>query len=185
MISEHDIEEWREVPNFEDYDVSSFGRVRLTRVSPLRPRMQAAGYILKQKIDRDGYASVSLIWNRKINFFRVHCLMLSVFVGPRPDGMLGCHNDGNPSHNYLNNLRWDTSRNNKLDSIDQGTYTHGAKHYLAKISDENVIEICRLRNSGMTQQAIANIFGLSQPNVSWILRGKGWPHVPRPTDISC
>ena len=179
MISEHDIEEWREIPNFEDYDVSNFGRVRLTRISPLRPRMQKAGYLLRQKIDKDGYPCVGLIWDKKINHFRVHRLVLTVFVGPCPDGMMGCHNDGQVSNNRLTNLRWDTAQNNKLDSVKHGTYTHGTNNYLSKLTDQSIAEIYRLRGLGMTQVKIAKAVGSSQTNVSWILSGKGWPHVTR------
>lgn len=42
-------------------------------------------------------------------------LVLKAFVGPRPRGMEGCHNDGNASNNYLSNLRWDTHHENMRD----------------------------------------------------------------------
>lgn len=48
--------------------------------------------------------------------------MLTAFVGPRPDGMVTCHNDGNPANNNLSNLRWDTQSNNQLDAVKHGTH---------------------------------------------------------------
>lgn len=48
--------------------------------------------------------------------------MLTAFVGPCPDGMEGCHNDGDPHNNRLDNLRWDTRANNARDAIRHGTH---------------------------------------------------------------
>jgi hypothetical protein len=52
----------------------------------------------------------------------VHRLVLEAFVGPCPPGMEGCHNDGDQLNNRLDNLRWDTPSNNKLDSVRHGTH---------------------------------------------------------------
>jgi hypothetical protein len=38
----------------------------------------------------------------------IHGAVLEAFVGPRPEGMEACHNNGNPAANRLENLRWDT-----------------------------------------------------------------------------
>ena len=45
----------------------------------------------------------------------VHVLILTAFVGPRPDGYCACHGpDFDTANNRLSNLRWDTyDANNK------------------------------------------------------------------------
>jgi hypothetical protein len=45
----------------------------------------------------------------------VHDCVLEAFAGPRPPGMLGCHDDDDPWNCDASNLRWDTNRANQLD----------------------------------------------------------------------
>lgn len=55
----------------------------------------------------------------------VHQLILETFVGPKPDGMEGCHYpDSDKSNNRLDNLRWDTHGENAKDKYrDRGEVT--------------------------------------------------------------
>jgi hypothetical protein len=46
---------------------------------------------------------------------KVHHLILEAFVGPRPEGLKACHNNGDGHDNRLDNLRWDTQANNIAD----------------------------------------------------------------------
>lgn len=57
----------------------------------------------------------------------VHRLVLEAFVGPCPEGMEGCHGDGDPTNNSLGNLRWDTATSNQLDKVRHGTHHNAAK----------------------------------------------------------
>ena len=52
----------------------------------------------------------------------VHTLVLEHFVCPRPEGMEACHNDGNGMNNHIDNLRWDTHKNNMQDQLRHGTH---------------------------------------------------------------
>jgi hypothetical protein len=52
----------------------------------------------------------------------VHRLVLKAFVGPCPEGMEGCHWDGDACNNKLDNLRWATHAENVEDSIRHGTF---------------------------------------------------------------
>lgn len=50
----------------------------------------------------------------------MHTMVLEAFVGPRPVGLYGCHNDGDPANNRLTNLRWDTPASNTADKVMHG-----------------------------------------------------------------
>lgn len=106
-------ERWLPVPDFEGlYDVSDRGRVRSAR----------SGRIRRTHFSRKGREHLDLHRAGQRHDVQVHSLVLLAFVGPRPDGMEGCHNDGDPTHNALENLRWDTRRENNIDSIRHGTH---------------------------------------------------------------
>jgi hypothetical protein len=72
--------------------------------------------IMKSYGDARGYLQVSLDIDGKVVTRKVHDLVLSAFIGPRPDGHDACHYpDSNPANNRLTNLRWDTHAENVRD----------------------------------------------------------------------
>ena len=112
-------EEWRPVVGYEgDYEVSSCGRVRSLDRLVQRPTspFRARGRTLKPVLVR-GYPLVTLRGGRR---HLVHVLMLEAFVGPRPEGMYGCHWDDVKTNNVLSNLRWDTPAANSEDKRRHG-----------------------------------------------------------------
>jgi len=83
---------------------------------------------LKRLSNRYGYQHVHLTKDGKKKNPGVHVLVLEAFVGPRPDEhFVGCHNDGDPSNNRLENLRWDSRANNGLDTVKHGTHPMAGK----------------------------------------------------------
>lgn len=113
-------EEWRPIKNLEDcYEASNMGRIRsIDRHMPFsdgRLRFYK-GKIMKPRFGSGGYALVSLYGREGIRHERVHVLILETFRGDRPSRQHdGCHNDGNPANNRLDNLRWDTIDENLKD----------------------------------------------------------------------
>lgn len=110
-------EAWRLIEGYPKYAVSDMGRIANVETRTL---------MTPQKQGRPEYPQYAVIIRNddgKKNFL-VHRLVLEAFVGPRPEGMFGCHNNGDPSDNRLENLRWDTPKNNSADMI-----RHGTNHY--------------------------------------------------------
>lgn len=75
------------------------------------------GRILKLDPNNRGYAQISVYADGRRTKYLVHRLVLTAFVGPCPDGMEGCHNDGDQANNSLANLRWDTPDANGADRV--------------------------------------------------------------------
>lgn len=109
----------------------------------------------------------------------VHRLILEAFKGKCPEGMWGCHNDGNTENNSIDNLRWDYPLNNLLDKVAHGTLLKGEDNPRAKLTDKEVKELLVLRQQGWLQNDIAAKFNITQSHVSAILRNKLWKHIPR------
>lgn len=116
-------EEWRPVVGREGcYEVSSKGDARsldriTTRSDGVRRRLK--GKPLKASPDDNGYLRVS-ISSDKPRLVRIHILVLEAFVEPRPEGLVGCHNDGDVTNNAVTNLRWDTCSANNFDIVKHG-----------------------------------------------------------------
>lgn len=125
-------EDWRPIPGWEGYyEVSNFGRVRsvdrwvdytdgrrrFIEGQIRRPKPNAKGGHLLVGLNRDNHKTMRC----------VHALVMFAFVGPRPEGMGVCHNNGDPTDNRLPNLRYDTKSANMQDSV-----LHGTNHSTSK-----------------------------------------------------
>ena len=155
------MEEWRTVKGVPCYQVSSHGRVIGPRGKYLRPN----------PVNKSGHLRVNL---SNVRTALVHRLVLEAFVGPCPDGMQCWHNDGDPTNNRLENLRWETPSN-----ISKGRFLHGASlkgeaNPRAKLTEDDVREI---RQSKSRHADIAAQYGISKGAVSMIKNRKIWAHV--------
>ena len=100
------MEEWRLIPDFENYEVSNFGNVRRgERVLKPRRRTEPYGYI---------EVSMGLCKNNKQKFFTVSRLVAAAFV-PNPDGKPTVdHIDRDSTNNHVSNLRWATQHEQNM-----------------------------------------------------------------------
>lgn len=185
-------EDWRSIPEYEAYEVSSLGRVRSI------PRRDSAGNrvkgcILRPKPHTGGYLRVTLSKLGRQKDWFVHRLVLTAFMGTCPIDQQGCHNDGNRKNNALSNLRWGTRSENMADKKAHGTEQLGAKHWMVRkpewvrrgekvpTSVLNATDVERIRDmriNGCTLQAIAQWIGcVKRENVSAIIRRLTWRHL--------
>src|SRR5690242_12065184 len=150
--------EWRMVPGFPGYEVSSMGdlRSRCDKHGGLRDEPVA---ILPWNSKR--YVNASLYQKGKRKSRLLHRVVLESFVGPCPVGMEACHNNGNSKDNRLDNLRWDSKKNNALDKRSHGTLFNGERHHSAKLNPAKVSDICaRFAAGGVTKTELAREHGV-------------------------
>jgi len=105
-------EMYRTIKDFPLYEVSNYGNVRSWNT---RGRKSDYPHVMKTQLGRKGvtrYKQLVLSKNNIKYSKKPHVLVLLAFVGPKPDGMEGCHTDGDSMNNRLENLRWDTHTNN-------------------------------------------------------------------------
>lgn len=119
-------ERWLAVPGYPGYEVSDQGRVRsLDREGLSRwgtPRTFKGRMLAQAMVGANvgRYHACTLYRDGKPRQVMVHILVLETFVGPRPEGMYGCHRDDDPDHNRLENLYWGTPAQNSRDAVNNG-----------------------------------------------------------------
>lgn len=170
-------EEWRDVPGFPGYEVSSLGRVRSWKrfggfgKLPTEPKPVVGG------IHKAGYPIVGLSANGKRSHLLVHRLVLEAFVGPCPEDMECAHLNGNRSDARLSNLAWKTHLDNEKDKIEHGTVLKGSKHGCARLDEDNVIALRIGARAGMSHTMLARLFMVDRTTIGLAVRGKTWSHV--------
>lgn len=160
------------------YEVSSDGQVRsVSRLSRHSDGIlrKLNGKILSICKLPTGYIQCVLYKDGMPKHHSVHVLVLEAFISPRPDGMFACHNDGNPSHNDVSNLRWDTPKNNQADRITHGTRKVGSEWCRSKLNEDQVIQI---RSSAEPHTVIARRMGVSPSAILLIRKRRNWKHLP-------
>lgn len=111
-------------------------------------------------------------------WFQVHRLVLLAFVGPCPEGMEACHNNGDRRDNRLENLRWDTRRKNIQDREKHGMTARGKRHGKSKLTEEDVVKIRHLFGKcGYTSRTLGRMFNVSYMTVYHAVVRNTWKHV--------
>ena len=102
---------WCSIPDFSQYEISKSGAVRKGDLILSQTTQTYAGVKLKNDLGQ---------WKRVY----VHRLVLATFVGPRPEGLVINHIDGNKENNNLDNLEYCTNLENERHSLDVLGKTH-------------------------------------------------------------
>lgn len=161
-------EKWLPVVGYEGYyEVSDQGRVRsLTRrVYAGRGRDRISeGRVLSPYLG-DHYVKVRLKRDASGATKNVHQLVAEAFLGPRPEGMEVCHDNGQNHDNRVENLRYDTHSANQFDKVRHGsdhlakrTHCNQGHAFTAEntIRRENGARRCRTCDRARTTRRVAN-----------------------------
>ena len=153
----------RDIPGFTNYAVTRDGRVWSKRFG---------GRWLSSIKHKNDYLFVHIGKLRSIQR-----IVLESWVGPCPEGMEACHNNGVRTDNRLENLRWDTQSENHKDAVRHGTHTglFPGKRNICKLTKDQaqcILNLARLRRE--PHHLIALRFGISTGTVSDIFRGRSW-----------
>jgi hypothetical protein len=131
----------------------------------------------KSRLNNKSYSIFGLYRHYYRKEILVHCLVLEAFVGPRPLGMEGCHNDGDQQNNKLSNLRWDTPQGNAADKIKHGTSSRGEGNGNAVLT-EDLVRIMRIEyDSGAMITQICRKYNKPFGAVRGAVTRARWKHV--------
>lgn len=175
---------WKPVPGLEGmYSVSNTGTVRsderlvrfVDKLGVEQFRRKAPKTLALQKIN-SGYLVAHMSANGKIHAKTVHSMVAAAFIGPRPDGLDVCHNNGIKTDNRASNLRYDTRSNNHKDKVGHGTVYAGAT--AAKLTPDAVRVIRAMNdNNTLDWDAAAKAFGVTRESIRRVVRKESWKHV--------
>lgn len=162
----------KQIPNYLGYKITKGGRVWSDKTQRW----------LKTWIDAGGYPMVSLRRDGKTFNRYNHRLTLETFVGPCPQNMECCHEDGNGLNCNLRNLRWDTRSGNRKDAIRHGTLKAptlpGETNPNAILSEQSVRTIIYIYRTGiMTVAEVAELYAVSVSAISSIANKRSWKHL--------
>lgn len=163
-------EEWRVIPDWPDYAVSSLGQVKRVVACEAKGRRleYPVGRIAQCSTKHNGYLIVNLLRNGLKKKAYVHRLVAHAFLGECPVGYQVNHRDGVKTHNVRSNLEYVT----RLQQM-----AHAVKHELvwSKLSWAMVDLLRTLWQTGRyTQGELGQRFGVDHSQVSNIVRGKCW-----------
>jgi hypothetical protein len=145
--------EWRRIPGWEHYEVSSSGLVR-------SPKGEMRPWISK------GYEMITLQHKGRRWHAAIHRLVALAFFGPPPPGDIEvAHGDGDRRNNAAGNLRYVTPIGNRADCIRHGTQPLGDRSPNTKVPEAAIPLIRSAVASGERQRDVAARFGISQRQV--------------------
>lgn len=107
-------------------------------------------------------------------------LVCRAFHGPRPEGCICAHHNGNRTDDRAENLRWATVSENEADKRRHGTHIRGERHPGAKL---RAVDVEAIRALAATERfhwtQIAALFSVSDGLIHKIVRGEAWEEIAR------
>ena len=168
---------WKNVVGWDlYYEVSNLGNVRSKKrlLKTNLGKRYYGGNLVKKINHKNGYDVVNLTIKNIRKQKLVHRLVLEAFVSEKPNGMEACHNNGNRKDNRLENLRWDTRKNNHADKLLHGTWQGGESNGNSKLT---IIQAKEAKYSNLPLKFLANKFNVSVGCLSKIRYGLSWKHI--------
>lgn len=176
----------RPVPGYEEfYSASNFGRVFSNSYRMTGRMQELAQSILidKRRTSSSHYRRAKMFRINPKTPTAVHRVIALTFID-NPRG-LNCvnHKDGDKGNNRADNLEWCTNAENLRHAESTGLANHptGERHPMAKLTDQQVIEIKTIMAKVPKYQGqgrdLGNQFGVSLYAISDIRTGKSWTHI--------
>lgn len=130
----------------------------------------------KGSIAGSGYARLGLHGiSIDIHVFIATCFLLERDEREQSRGMLTCHSCDIRDCIAPWHLFFGDKSSNALDAVSKGLWPVGEGNLLSKLTKQQADEIKqRWAEGNLSQTKIAKMYGISQSNVSYLVRGKTW-----------
>jgi hypothetical protein len=171
------------IPSFDGYFADDTGNIYCNNSQSGRMKKHTIYPMRKLRPDiHKKHNRVTLFKNGTRNRRMVSDIVLTTFVCPRPIGLLACHGTMGSLDDSVNNLSWQTPKQNSADMRRDGTILIGEKNHLAVLNELQVRIIRRsyepINNSRhLSFRYIAKIFNVSDHTINDIVKRKTWTHI--------
>ena len=156
---------WKPIDGHPGYEVSDKGEVWSHKT----------GKALLPSPNWKGYLRVAFYTEGKTHFFTVHRLVAQAFI-PNPDNLLQVnHKDFDPTNNAVTNLEWASHQDNIDHSAEN--VKRGQDHYMAKLTETDVLDMRWLRSLGVAVADLADSYGVAKRTARDAIRGITWRHI--------
>ena len=120
-----------------------------------------------------GYGSFYAVQDG-VKFYRAHRFSWHIHNGPIDDDLFVLHTCDNPWCVNPDHLWLGDNDANMQDKIDKGRHKPGAKHGMAKLTEDDVRYI---KSCGKSGSELAREFGVHNSTIYNIRNGKSWRHL--------
>lgn len=140
------------------------------RWAPLKPRVVASKCVIRLRVNGKGTCPT------------LASVVLRAWVGPRPNGFQATHYpDPDVRNNRVDNLAWAPKGfRRRGQTAHPRSVMRGSSHPKAQLSESDIVPIRNLYRAGITQQEIAEKFGVAKRTIRQVLTGQSWRHVIDP-----
>jgi hypothetical protein len=158
---------WKPAVGYEDrYEVSNDGKVK---------SLVRGGKLLKPAKNYHGYEQVVLYQDGKPKTTLLHRVVAFAHVENPGNLPWVNHKNGIKDDNRAENLEWCDRAGNVRHAVEHGLLKRpaGEANPMSKLSDLDRRVIVKLLDVGFSQQAVANMFEVTQSAVNRIYQGSG------------
>lgn len=124
-MQEEEQEVWKTIEEYENYNISNFGRVINNKTDK----------IMKLN-NKGGYLNVSLVNSQNKKCFKVHRLVALTFIENPENKLEVNHKDKNKHNNHISNLEWNTRQENNIHRLHNITITNINKKVIFRLHKE-------------------------------------------------
>jgi len=174
------------IPGFLGYHIDRTGRVWSAHRKGRIPRgacsrwLDRRDWTLRQPWrDPEGYLHHTLVRETAGSRQRIalHILVATTFLGPRPEGLVVAHLDGDKSNNRLENLAYVTQRENIEHKRDHGTMHCGDRSHLSRLTEHQCSLMLDGLGAGFSRREVAGACGVTVSHVAALKTGRIRKHL--------
>ncbi|QDL90380.1 HNH endonuclease [Paroceanicella profunda] len=174
------------IPDFAGYFVGPAGHVWSAHRKGRTPKDAHSPWLdsadwrpLHPWRDHEGYLHHTLVCSGGIERQRIalHILVATAFIGPRPEGLVVAHLDGDKSNNRADNLAYVSQRENIEHKRMHGTMACGDRSHLSRMTDHQCLRMLDCLRVGYSRREVAGAFGVSVAHVAALKTGRIRKHL--------
>lgn len=165
---------WKDIPNYEGYQISNKGSIRSFKRSV---HTNLAPKVLKLIIN-DRYIYVGAQVNKKRRNIPAHRAVAMAFIPNPLNKPQVNHINGIKHDNRVENLEWCTNAENIAHAVNTGLSRKGEQINFSKLTNEQVLKIREMASQGIKLKEIVKEIGVVGYSSIWdILARRTWKHI--------